>query len=81
MAEAIKKHDLRRSTLSDHFIREGRILAMNAGYPVIEKISLSATQCTSADTPKTVMRSALVPEAKAFVDIIFGIDRQQQIVS
>jgi hypothetical protein len=67
--QAIEKHRLDRSVVSDHFIGEGGPLT-RFGLTVVEHLSLNAPQFSRDDTPQTVMKEALRPVACAFADVI-----------
>jgi Peptidase family M28 len=71
---AIEKHRLERTVIGTWLGGEGIVMSMAGISPVIERISLNATQFSKADTPATVMKEALRATACAFADIIAAID-------
>ncbi|MFZ0888104.1 MAG: M28 family peptidase [Candidatus Binataceae bacterium] len=71
---AIQKHGLDRTIIGTRLDGEGVEMKMAGLSPVIERISLNATQFSDADTPDTVMKEALRPTACAFADIISAVD-------
>ena len=77
--QAITKYDLDRSAVGVPII--GEIMKYQyEGIPVINHISENHPQFTYADTPQTVMISALRPTAAAFIDIIKNQDVTPKIL-
>ncbi len=73
--EAIVKHKLDRSFITNHILGEGGVMATQGGVMnVIEYSSLSAPQFSLEDRPETVNKEALRPTACAFADVIGRID-------
>jgi hypothetical protein len=73
--EAIEKHKLDRSFISDRLLGEGATLAKEGGLTnIIEHIGLNAPQFSLEDRPEGVLKEALRPTACAFVDIIGRLD-------
>ncbi len=74
ISEAIKKHDLRRSAVTDRYIGEAHMVGARIGFPTIERLAMHAPEFNLYDTPETVAKDALRPTACAFVDIIRQLD-------
>jgi hypothetical protein len=69
--DAIEKHKLDRSYISDRLLGEGATLALEGGIEnIIEYIALNAQQFSLDDRPEAVDKDALRPTACAFIDII-----------
>jgi len=74
--EAIRKHELDRSTVYPFFVGEGPRY-VDAGVPLVNHLLINAWQFTHKDTLETVMKEHLSPMVGAFVDIIQGQDSVQ----
>lgn len=74
ISEAIRKHDLRRSAVTDRYVGEAHMMGARAGFPCIERLAMHAPEFNLYDTPETVAKDALRPTACAFVDIIRKLD-------
>lgn len=73
--DAIEKHKLNRSMITDHLGGEGCVLDKWGGVSnVISHISVNAPQFSLDDRPETVNKEALRPTACAFADIIGRLD-------
>lgn len=74
IGEAIRKHDLRRSAVTNKVLGEANMLGIRIGFPTIERLAMHAPEFNLYDTPETVAKDALRPTACAFVDIIQKLD-------
>lgn len=73
--DAITRHKLDRSYISDRLLGEGATIALEGGIAnIIEHIALNAPQFSLEDQPEAVNKEALRPTACAFVDIIEQLD-------
>ena len=73
--EAIEKHKLDRTFITNRLLGEGAVMANQGGVAnVIEYISLNEPQFSLEDTPETVNKEALRDTACVFGDIIERID-------
>ncbi|MBT3272466.1 MAG: hypothetical protein HN368_04885, partial [Spirochaetales bacterium] len=74
VSDAIEKHDLRRSAVTDRYIGEANMMGARAGFPTIERIAMNAPEFNLYDTPETVAKDTLRPTACAMADIVRAID-------
>jgi hypothetical protein len=75
--DAIEKHKLDRSYISDRLLGEGATIAKEGDIAnIIEYIALNAQQFSLEDTPEVVHKEALRPTACAFVDMIDRLDAE-----
>ena len=76
--DAITRHDLDRSYISDRLLGEGATIANEGGIAnVIEYIALNAQQFSLEDRPEHVNKEALRPTACAFADMIHRLDSEE----
>jgi PA domain len=73
VTQAIGKHHLARSVVSNFFIGDGMEYP-RAGIPFVNFISHNIFQFTNKDTPETVMKEDLGGSVAAFVDIVRAQD-------
>lgn len=79
VSEAIKKHDIRRSAITNRYIGEAHMMGARAGFPTIERIAMHAPEFNLYDTPATVAKDAPSPTACALADIVEAIDSLKRL--
>lgn len=71
---AIIRQGLDRAIVTPQVAGEGAHMAQFGLGPIVERIALNAPQFSHADTPETVMETALRPNACVFADVIDTLD-------